>query len=206
MPQEPQRKFPAAVRWGAMVFLCVWFVAYWRTWGPANFLNLCDIAIILSCIGVWRSSELLVSSQAVSLLLVGLVWGLDVVLKLCTGHHILGGMEYLFDTRYPLGVRLLSFFHVILPVFLLVALRQTGYDRRALGLQSFIAAAAMTAARFTNPAQNLNSAFRDPFFHRGWGSAPAHVALMLVVLIFVVYWPTHWALARLFPSPLRTQP
>ena len=55
----------------------IWIPAYWHTWGAANFLHLCDIAVILACIGVWTNSALLISSQAVSSLLVDAAWILD---------------------------------------------------------------------------------------------------------------------------------
>lgn len=201
MPQEAQGKLPAGVRWGAIVFLWAWLAAYWRTWGIANFLHLCDVAVILTCIGLWRSSALLLSSQAVSSLMVDLCWALDAAWRWLAGRHLMGGTEYLFDPSYALWVRLLSLFHVALPFLLLGALRLTGYDRRALPLQCSIALTVMLASRLADPAQNINFAFRDPFFHRAWGSAPAHMALMLVVLIGAVYWPTDFALRSFYSEP-----
>ena len=44
-----------------MAFLIFWFAVYWRYWGLANFLHLCDTAVILTCIGLWSNSVLLVS-------------------------------------------------------------------------------------------------------------------------------------------------
>src|ERR1022692_5340502 len=51
------------LRWAALAWLVIWFPAYWHTWGAANFLYLCDIAVILTCLGVWTNSALLISSQ-----------------------------------------------------------------------------------------------------------------------------------------------
>jgi hypothetical protein len=80
-------------------------------------------------------------------------------------------------------------------------LRRLGYDRRAWPLQSAIAIVLFLVSRFTDPAKNLNFAFRDAFFHRAWGSAPVHIALSLSLLIFAVYFPTHLVLKSLFSPP-----
>lgn len=198
-PQIATRKeLPQLVRWAALVWLAVWFPAYWRAWGLANFLHLCDLAVILTCIGLWTGNRPLLSSQAVSSILVDLAWALDAGWTLVWKHHLIGGTEYLFDTRVALWIRLLSLFHVVLPPLLLWAVWRTGYDRRAWGLQSAIALVAFIASRFTNPTANINFAFRDPFWHRTWGPGPVHVGLSVLFMAFVVYLPTHLLLRRSF--------
>jgi len=175
--------------------------AYWRTWGVSNFLQLCDIAVLLTCVGFWANSRLLISSQAVSSLLVDLVWTLDASWRFLLGRHLLGGTEYFFDPRYPLWVRLLSLFHIVMPPLLLWTLHRTGYDRRGFRLQSLIALLVFIASRFTSPAKNMNFAFTDPFFHRSWGPPPVHVAISFLFMIIVVYLPTHLVLNRVFGRP-----
>lgn len=185
-------------RWAAVVWLLIWIPAYWRTWGTSNFLQLCDIAVILTCVGIWTGSPLLISSQAVSSLLVDCVWALDALSRLVLGRHLIGGTEYLFDTHYPLWVRLLSLFHAVMPLLLLWALKRTGYDWRGLPLQCVIAFLAFGAARFTDPAKNMNFAFADPFLH--WVSGPGviHAFVNAAFMLVVVYLPTHLLLKRFF--------
>lgn len=185
-------------RWAAIVWLLVWIPIYWHTWGPSNFLQLCDIAVILTCIGIWSGSPLLISSQAVSSLLVDLVWALDALSRLFFGRHLIGGTEYLFDAHYPLWVRLLSLFHAAMPLLLLWALRRLRYDPRGLALQCLIAFFAFGAARFTDPAKNMNFAFADPFFHWVWGPGALHALVNTLFMLVVVYFPTHLLLKRLF--------
>jgi hypothetical protein len=105
----------------------------------------------------------------------------------------------MWDTRYPLWVRLLSSFHIGLPLAMLWAMRKVGYDRRALALQAAIAASLFVIARFLPPGMNLNYAFRDPVFHRSWGPVPAHLAVMFVGAVALLYWPTHLLFIRMFP-------
>jgi hypothetical protein len=195
----PSSQFPNAVRYAAVLWLLLWVPAYWRTWGPANFLHLCDVAVFLTCLGLWRGSALLLSTQVVSALVADALWTLDALSRLFSGRHLLGGTEYLFDPRYPLFVRLPSLFHVAIPIVLLWSLRRTGYGRRALLVQTLIAASLLVLSRFFGPALNLNFAFRAPFFQRPLGPAPVHLLVMLLSIFFVTYLPAHWLLLQIYP-------
>jgi hypothetical protein len=195
------RRIPDWLRWVSLLWLIFWFVAYWRAWGPANFLHLCDVAVILSCIGLWDSNALLLSSQAVSSVVIDMVWSVDVAARLALGRHAIGGTEYLFDGTYPMWVRMLSLFHIVMPVILIWSLSRLGYDRRGWKLQAAIALPIVIASRFVTPKDNLNFAVTDPFFHRSLGPAPVHIAITYLALLFAVYLPTHFVLMRIFPPP-----
>jgi hypothetical protein len=201
---------PEALRWGALGWMAVWFPAYWHAWGPANFLHLCDLAVLLTCIGLWTHNRLLLSSQAVSALIVDLVWTIDALGTVTLKRQLIGGTEYLLDAHVAWWIRALSAFHVLLPALLLWILWRIGYDRRAWLLQCAIALGAFIASRFTNPATNINYAFRDPFWHRALGPAAVHVTLSVVFMAVVVYLPTHLLLLGLWPrgrerTSLRTE-
>jgi hypothetical protein len=198
---QPQRSFPPWIRWAAGVWLVIWVPAYWHAWGPANFLHLCDLAVFITCVGLWTNSSLLLSSQAVGSLLVDLAWTLDAAWKLVAHHHLIGGTEYLFDPSIALWIRLLSLFHVALPPILLWALSRTGYDRRGWALQCAIATAAFVVSRFTNAGTNINFAFTDPFWHRSVGPSAVHVAASILFMAIVVYLPTHLVLTGIYGQP-----
>jgi hypothetical protein len=189
--------FPAA-RWIALVWLLVWIPAYWSFYGPVVFLNLCDIAVILTCVGVWRGSALLLSSQAVSSLVVDLAWSVDLLSRGLIGRHLIGGTEYMWDPAYPGWLRALSLFHVALPMVLVGSLRRVGYDPRGLPLQVALAAVVLIASRAVGPSVNANFAFTDPLFGRSWGPAPVHLAVILAGLL-AVYGVTGLALGRAMP-------
>ena len=201
-PASHPKSFPTWIRWSALAWLLVWIPTYWHTWGVANFLHLCDIAVVLTCLGLWSNSPLLLSSQAVSSLLIDTAWAVDAATRFLTGRHWIGGTEYLFDSSFPLWVRLLSLFHVVMPFLLLWALHRVGYDRRGWFAQSAIAIPVVVFARLAaTPVTNINFVYADPFFHRSWGPWPLHLIAVLAFLVFVVYFPTHLLLSRLFPSP-----
>jgi hypothetical protein len=197
-PPTRKRGFPVWLRFAAAAWLVVWIPAYWRTWGAQNFLHLCDVAVILVCAGLLTDSAILISSQAIGSLLVDLTWMLDAGFHLVRGRGLIGGADYLFDASYPLWVRLLTLFHVVMPLLLLWAIKRIGYDRRGMPLQCAIALLVFVASRFTAPAQNINYAFSDPFFHRTLGPALVHVLASWLFMVVVVYLPTHLALKAVF--------
>jgi hypothetical protein len=200
-PSPGLATFPPWIRWSCAAWLLLWIPAYWRTWGPANFLHLCDLAVILTCVGLWRGSALLLSSQAVSSLVGDSLWIVDAAWNLLAGKHLFGGTEYLWDAHFPAWVRALSLFHLLLPLLLLCCLRKVGYDRRGFFLQSAIAAALLVASRFTDPAKNINFAFVDPLFHHAWNPAPLHLAIIFAGFVVLAYLPAHFLLLRFFCTP-----
>jgi hypothetical protein len=200
LSDPPPPAFPR-LRWAALAWLAVWIPAYWAFYGPMVFLNLCDIAVVLTCLGLWRRSALLLSTQAVSSLVVDSAWMVDLGWRAATGRHLIGGTEYMWDAAYPWWLRALSLFHVLLPIVLLWSIRRVGYDRRAPWLQLALAAFVLVVSRLMGPAENPNFAFTDPLFGRAWGPAPVHLAVMLAGLA-LVYGITHLALRRI-PPPSR---
>lgn len=196
--KEPE--FPR-LRWAGAAWLAVWVPVYWDAWGWKNFLLLCDIAVILTCIGLWRGNRLLLSSQAVSSLVVDLSWCIDFVTYWVFGLHVVGGTEYMWNPEFSVLARALSSFHVLLPVVLLASLRRLGYDRRGFWLQSAIAAGVLAVSRTFPGELNINFSHRDPIFSRSWGPAPIHLAVTLSTLIGIIYWPTHRLLHRFFSAP-----
>lgn len=203
-PRAPGPGAFPRLRWAALVWLLVWTPAYLHGYGGANFLQFCDLAVVLTCLGLWLGSPLLLSMQALSSLVIDVAWDLDVVWRAATGRHLIGGTEYMWDARFPLGLRLLSLFHVVWPPLLWWALRRVGYDRSALLAQSALAAVVLAASRAVMSGVNLNYAHRDPFWHRSWGPAPVHLALTWVALVGVLYVPVHLLLARVM-GPTRAR-
>lgn len=193
-----RRNIPLWVKIAAAVWVAAWLPIYAVYYGWPNFLHLSDIAIVLTAIGLWTSSELLISSQAVSVLLGETLWCVDVLWTVASGHKLIGGIGYMWDRQYPLWLRLMSLYHCVLPVLLIWAVARLGYDRRALKLQMGIGAAALMGARLWGRKNNINFAFRDPIFNRVWGPAPLHLAVMFAGMILLVYLPTHWLLGYFF--------
>jgi len=206
MPSPPNcsAKYPQWMRWITLAWFALWFPMYWRTWGAANFVHLCDVAVILTSIGMWTNSSLLISSQAVGAFVVDVAWAADATSRIVLGHALFPGNEYLTNPHYPLWIRSLTIFHLVMPALLLWGIYRMGYNRRGYALQCAIALLVFIVARFTQPSANIDFAFSDPFFHRAWGPAPAHVLFTWLFMVVVVYAPTHLLLKRFFRAPEAT--
>jgi hypothetical protein len=178
--------------------MVVWLPAYVQVWGWANLLHLCDAAVLLTFLGLWVGSARLISSQAVSALLAGVLWTANVSCRLLIGRFFASGTEYMWDRRFPLWVRLLSLFHVLLPCALLWGLWKLGYHRQALRWQAAIAAVLIVASRFLPAELNMNWAYRDPLFGWAWGPGVVHLAVIWTGAVGVLYWPTHVVLEKMF--------
>src|SRR5688572_26930287 len=117
------------------LFLAVLVPAYWRNYGPANFLWFSDIALFLVGAALWTEDRLLASMAAVSVLVFELAWNVDYFTRLATGKPLLGLADYMFRSDRPLWLRGLSLFHVPLPALLVWMVARLGYDPRALPAQ-----------------------------------------------------------------------
>jgi hypothetical protein len=181
------------VAWTAWVVL--WAPVYWRQYGAQNFLYFCDLGNFLIAIGLWFESRLILSWQAVGLLVFQILYALDLIGAVLSGHHLIGGTEYMFDAKVSLLVRLLGLYHLVVPPLLLWGVHRLGYYPQAWKWQTLTAAIVVPINFFWRPQYNVNWA-------RGLGheqhSVPGwlYLAAYLIVVPLVVYWPTHRALKR----------
>jgi hypothetical protein len=121
----------------------------------------------------------------------------DLASALLTGHHLVGGTEYMFDPGLPLTIRLLSLFHIVTPPLLLYAIWRLGYDPRGWKLQTLMAWIVVPINYFWRPEQDVNWA-RGLFFHEQHAMpGGAFLLLYLVAVPLLIYWPTHLFLAWL---------
>ncbi len=188
------------VRWVWLAFVAVWAPTYVIYWSPVDFLYLCNVGVILTLVGLWQRSSLLLSSQAVGTVVIGPLWLLDVSWGVVThGRLLIGGTEYMWDATRPLWVRLLSFDHVAVPLATCWAVRKLGYDRKAWGLQAGIAAVVLLLSRIVEPSKNINFAQKELVTFHTWGPAPVHLLVIWSVVVLVVYWPAHAVLSRVMP-------
>ena len=169
----------------------VWAPLYWRQYGLQNFLFFCDLGNVFILVALWLESPLIFSWQATSLLIFQTLFTIDLAGALVSGHHWIGGTEYMFDPHISVTIRLLSLFHLATPAFLLWAIWRLGYDPRGWKLQTLTAWIVVPINYFWRPQFDVNWA-RGPFF-REQHAMPGLIYLLgyLVVIPGVVYFPTH---------------
>lgn len=193
------RQLPLSLKVGYLVWMLIWIPVYWVYIGPQNFLWLCDLANIILLFGIFRESALIVSSQAVGVLLVQILWIVDFLSGALLGAHVIGGTEYMFDTQVSLWLRSLSLFHVAIPPLLVFVLWRLGYDPRGLKLQCIIVWLLLPVTYvFTAPELNINW-LHSPFGHtQTLLPALAFLAVMMLAYPLILFLPTHLVLRRTF--------
>src|SRR5262249_11265747 len=67
-------RLPLWVKIVYTAFMAVLVPVYWHYYGPTNFLYFCDVALILTLVGVWIESPLLISMCAVGILMPQAFW------------------------------------------------------------------------------------------------------------------------------------
>jgi len=188
-------RVPLWLKIGWTLWLLCWAPVYWQHYGAQNFLFFCDLGNFFIALALWTESPLLFSCQAVGLLLFQSFFTIDLTAALLTGHHALGGTEYMFNRALPLSVRLLSLFHVVTPPLLLWAIWRLGYNRRGWKWQTLACWIVVPVSYFWRPQYDINWArgpfFREQHFMPGW----LYLVGYLVVVPIVVYYPTHLILA-----------
>ena len=110
-----RRRIPLTAKLLYTAFVAVLVPVYWSYYGPTNFLYFCDTALLLTGIGMWLESALLISMCAVGILLPQILWLADFGTSFL-GFHLTGMTGYMFDHNLPLFTRCLSFFHGWLPL------------------------------------------------------------------------------------------
>ena len=133
-------------------FVAVLVPCYWAWYTPWNFLYFCDVAVLLTVVGVWLEEPLLISSQAAGVLLPQALWVVDFGSQLIAGVQVTGMTTYMFNSELHWFVRGLSSFHGWLPFLLVWLVSRVGYDRRALRLQSLIAVVVLLVSFYLAPA------------------------------------------------------
>ncbi len=178
------------------IILTLWVIAlvptYLKSYGWQNFLWISDLGLALTFFGLWFTSPLLISTAAILTLPLDAIWTLDFLIQLITGKNKFGIVEYMFDPRYTLFTRGLSFFHVLKPIIWFYCLTQWGYNAQAIFLAVILIWILFTTAFFvTDPVKNINWLHLP--LKKNWSQKYKYpwFITMLVAFPLVVTWPTH---------------
>jgi hypothetical protein len=192
------RTIPSAAAWCFTAWMVLWVPIVLWSYGPQNFLWICNIAQFVVLYAVWRDDRLALSSQAGTACVVGLAWALDLLLGLATGGRMASFTAYMFNPELPLLARASSLYHLGLPVFLLWLLRRIGYDARGWRLQWVIGGVAVVAGwLLTEPHRNVNWVHQPFGIEQSWMPTPAFVALLVVLYPLAIYLPGHFLVRAL---------
>ncbi len=211
MPQL-QNRVPLWLKLAYTAFMAVLVPVYLYYYGPTNFLYFCDVALILTLVGIWIGSALLISMCAVGILALQFLWAADFLVNLA-GVSLTGVTDYMFEAHRSLFLRGLSLFHAWLPFLVAYLVWTLGYDRRGFWAWTALSWVVLPICYvFLPPSQpdpglmpvNINYVFGpSDYVAQSWVSPHVWFAGLMIGLPLLVYLPTHLLLLRLLPSAPR---
>jgi hypothetical protein len=206
-------RIPFVVKIAYTAFVALHVTLNWQAYGPLNFLWFCDVAVLTLLVGLWLESSLLCSIAGVAILLPMGLWIFDLGARVVLGHYVFGFAGYMFDRRVPKDIRILSSFHLWMPLILVSTLRRLGYDRRAIWIQSVLGAVLILVCWFVSaapPAHGLREAVNINWVYgpsdeaaQTFLPAGVYVGVMIVFYPLLIYLPTHLTLSALFAGRAR---
>ena len=200
---------PTWLKLSYTAFMAVLIPYYLHAYGPANLLWICDVALIVTLVALWKNSRFLLSTQAVAIVVPQLIWCLDFAYQATTGDQILGAARYMFNPQISVFVRVLSLFHVWMPAMLLWLVWKNGYDRSAWKMQVAILWCVLLTIFCCldapqSASQNINKVF-------GWGDTaqtlmPPILWLTILMAAFPlgIYLPSHLVFKHVFQAECAT--
>jgi len=201
-------RIPLSVKIAYTAFVMVLVPFYLDFYGPANFLWLCDIALLTTVLALWLESSFLASMQLVAILIPSLIWLADFLSRLLAGHFLTRWTHYMFREDIPLIIRGLSLYHGFLFVLLLWLVQRLGYDRRACLVQTALAWVVLPICFFfTDPVRAINGVFGPSGEHpQTWMAPGLYLMLTMIVYPLVVFLPAHLLLRWLMQKKPGSDP
>ena len=202
---QPAR-IPLPLKIAYSAFMAVLLPVYWYYYGPTNFLYFCDVALILTLVGMWKESAFLISMCAVGIVLPQMLWVAD-FLGTFVGYPITGMTAYMFNHQSSLFLRGLSLFHGWLPFLLFYLVWRTGYDRRGLPAWTLLAWALLLLCFFYLPPPNPAAGLTPVNINYVWGPSDAAaqtwmppyawLAFLIVGMPILLFLPAHLILQKI---------
>ena len=206
------RQVPLWLKLAYSAFMATLLPVYWHSYGPTNFLYFCDVALILTLIGIWLESPLLLSMCLIGIAVPQLFWIADFLSHLF-GVPLTGVTDYMFQSSYSLFLRGLSLFHFWMPFLLAYLVWKCGYDRRAFAIWTVIVWTLILFSFFFMPPPSPDHGLSPVNINGVWGpndttpqtwvSPAIWIAGLIVGLPIFLFAPMHFLVSRIMPGARR---
>ena len=210
------------------IWLLGWLIAAGKTYAYPHFLWLCYLGNVVVGIALWTENNLLFSWQALSLFFVDVFWTFDVSARAISlwSPHVFGhplfhyasqfGTDYMFEPASKVDNfrKIMSLFHMGMPVLFFWGLYRFGYDRRAIWLQLATLAIIFPLTywiglNFGDVNHNIEDNINWVYGLFGKAQDPAKtgvsrlrfLSIALMLYPIVMHIPSHFLLTAMFSGP-----
>ena len=170
-------------------------IAWYKRYGVTHLLWFCDISLLLTAIGLFLRSSILVTAQLVAVLIFHIVWNIDFWCYLASGYMLMGSTSYMFYSEISWMEKGLSFFtHLFIVPCTLYGVYIIGISRKAWLLQwAQTVLVFLLTYLLTRPEENINWLFGTDIFNISPQTTHPllYYGAMMLIPPFVVYWPTN---------------
>lgn len=181
------------------IFLIILIPVYWSNYGIENFLWISDIALFLTYAALMFENRLLISIPTLGVLPVESFWIFEFLMQLITGRNFTNLAGYMFEDKYSLTLKLLSLFHIIMPIIWIKYLVKWGYDKRAIIYMTLITwSLAIFTYVFTDPKLNINWVFSPKIHNWQFISTQMWLVLLMLGIPLLIFIPLHFFLKKFF--------
>ena len=192
------------INWDLVKYLLTAFIlilvpVYLYYYGLQNFLWLSDIGLFLTLCALWTKSDLIMSMAAVGVLFVELAWSADFFVELIFGINLIHLSDYMFDSSYPIVLRLLSLFHIVTPIIWVLYILQYGYNKRAVYYFTLLYWASLFMTYFfTDHKANISWVFFPEVYNTQFISELSWVIFLIIGFPVFIFLPTDYILRKVF--------
>lgn len=170
----------------------------WLLWYSSSGLFLTGIALV-------SANKFFISSMFSALFVAEALWSVDFLYRLSFHKNLLGLTQYAFSSDFTRKDFYMSFYHFVIPICLLIAVRniQKVYSNAWIGAAGFASTIAFLTYFFTDSSDKVNcihsfsqcqtSVFSFMFAIHN----PLRIFVVLIVLVVLVYIPSNYVLVRL---------
>jgi hypothetical protein len=191
-----QQQVPKWIKYTYTLFIAVMVPAYYRHFGPTNFLWFSDIALLIMFIEVWLCTGILTSMMAVGALLFELGWNGMFTYQIIVGNTNPNFICNILTPGFPILFRILPLFHIFLPIIIIYMLKKLGYDKRAIWYQSIFGILVLCIAHMaTTKPQNIDWTYA--FNNSPYTNLPQPWNFIIVILLFMLFYQfSHFLLSK----------
>jgi len=189
----------------AFILFILWILlalAWCKRYNVGPLLWFCDIALLMTAIGLFLRSGLILTAQLTALLIFHFGWNLDFGLYLFWGHSLIGSTAYMFYHDLTLYEKCLSFFsHVFVIPAAFYGIIILGVSRKAWIFQwGQTLVLFLLTYLITRPEENINWMFGNELLSikPDMITPILYYVLMIVIPPVFVYWPTNILICTYF--------